>query len=67
MSAERRPDFIAFEIVAFDFPDAFAAAPKVYAKRVHHCSGSTPIGVYPLLFIGSKSKKPDRDASRHPE
>ena len=23
---------MAFEIVAFDFPDAFAAAPKVYAK-----------------------------------
>jgi hypothetical protein len=56
---------MAFEIVAFDFPDAFAAAPKVYAKKVHHCSGSTSIRVYLFLFIGSKSKKPDTDASRH--
>lgn len=46
---------MAFEIVAFDFPDAFAAAPKVYAKKVHHCSGSTSIRVYLFLFIGSKS------------
>ena len=37
---------MAFEIVAFDFPDAFAAAPKLYAEgftsfRFHTCETFT--------------------------
>lgn len=48
---------MAFEIVAFDFPDAFAAAPKVYAKRVHLRSGSTPRMVYLFLFRRGKRER----------
>ena len=48
---------MAFEIVAFDFPDAFAAAPKVYTKRVHLRSGSMSKRVYLFLFRRGKRKK----------
>ena len=48
---------MAFEIVALDFPDAFAAAPKVYDKRVHLRSGSTSKKVYLVLFWRGKREK----------
>ena len=59
--ADILPDLMDFEIVAFDFPDAFAAVPKVYAKRFTLVQVQRLSGVYLPLFIQGKRERLDQN------